>query len=52
VVLRHWRVHTGRRADQQIGLSPDVYVEPTIAGIREGRDELMEAAVQYILDKK
>ncbi len=35
---------------QRIGLSPDIFVEPTIAGIREGRDELMEAAVQYILD--
>ena len=35
---------------QRIGLSPDIYVSPTITGIREGRDELMEAAVQYILD--
>ncbi len=34
---------------QRIGLSPDIYVEPTIAGIRDGRDELKEAAIQYIL---
>lgn len=33
---------------QRVGLKPDIYVEPTIAGIREGRDELMEAAIQYI----
>ena len=37
---------------QRIGLSPDIYVKRTIAGIREGRDELMEAATAYILDKK
>ena len=36
---------------QRIGLSPDIYVEPTIAGIREGRDELIEAAIQYIEKK-
>ena len=36
---------------QRIGLSPDIYVEPTIAGIREGRDELIEAAIQYIENK-
>ena len=34
---------------QRIGLSPDIYVESTIEGIRDGRDELMEAAVALIL---
>lgn len=34
---------------QRIGLSPDIYVPRTIAGIRDGRDELMEAAVQFLL---
>lgn len=36
---------------QRIGLSPDIYIERTIAGVREGRDEYIEAAVQYILGK-
>ena len=34
---------------QRIGLSPDIYMEPTIEGIRDGRDELMEAAVAFLL---
>lgn len=29
----------------------EIYVKPTIAGIREGRDELIEAAVHYIMEK-
>ncbi|MCL1882318.1 MAG: S41 family peptidase [Defluviitaleaceae bacterium] len=33
---------------QRIGLSPDIYVIRTIEGIREGRDELMEAAINYL----
>lgn len=37
---------------QRIGISPDIYVEPTIQGIREGRDELMEAVIAFILDKQ
>lgn len=35
---------------QRIGLAPDIYVSRTIAGIKEGRDEFLEAAIQYILD--
>lgn len=34
---------------QRVGLTPDIVIRPTIAGIKEGRDELMEAAVSYIL---
>ena len=37
---------------QRIGLSPDIEVHPTIEGIKEGRDELMEAAVKYIKEQK
>jgi len=33
----------------RIGLAPDIRVDRTIQGIAEGRDELMEAAVRYIL---
>jgi len=33
---------------QRIGLSPDIYVSRTVVGISEGRDELMEAAIQFL----
>ncbi|MCL2378641.1 MAG: S41 family peptidase [Defluviitaleaceae bacterium] len=36
---------------QRIGLSPDIYVPRTIAGISEGRDELMEAAIQFLREQ-
>jgi C-terminal processing protease CtpA/Prc len=34
---------------QQVGLRPDVIVRPTIAGLRQGRDELRDRAVELIL---
>jgi len=37
----------GRRL-QRLGLVPDVEIMPTIAGIRAGRDELLEAAVRLL----
>ena len=33
---------------QRIGIVPDIEMRPTIAGIREGRDELLEAAIKLI----
>lgn len=36
---------------QRIGLTPDIEVHPTIEGIKEGRDELIEAAVAYIQEE-
>nr|WP_307990740.1 S41 family peptidase [uncultured Niameybacter sp.] len=33
---------------QRIGIIPDVYIRPTKEGIKEGRDELLEKAVQLI----
>jgi C-terminal processing protease CtpA/Prc len=36
---------------QGIGIVPDLEVRPTIAGIRAGRDELIEAAVQRVLGR-
>lgn len=33
------------RATQRIGIVPDVHVRPTIAGLRAGRDEVLEAAL-------
>ena len=35
---------------QRIGLSPDIYVPRTIAGIRDGKDVLMDAAIQFLLE--
>jgi hypothetical protein len=34
---------------QRVGIIPDVEVKPTIAGIRAGRDELLEEALRRIL---
>lgn len=36
---------------QRIGLSPDIYINRTIEGVKDGRDEFIEQAVQYILDE-
>ena len=36
---------------QRIGLTPDIEVHPTIEGIKEGKDELKEAAVTYIQEQ-
>ena len=38
------------RATQRVGIVPDVEVRPTVKGIAEGRDELVEAAVCLIED--
>ncbi len=32
---------------QRIGMVPNIEIHPTIAGIREGRDEVLEAVLQY-----
>lgn len=40
--------HADGRQLQRVGLKPDVPVSPTIAGIRAGRDEVLEAAVAYL----
>ena len=33
---------------QRVGIVPDVVVRPTIAGVKAGRDEVLERAVQFI----
>jgi C-terminal processing protease CtpA/Prc len=38
-----------RRPTQRVGIVPDIVVEPTIAGIRDGRDEVLERALREIL---
>lgn len=39
------------RETQRIGIVPDIWVEPTIKGIREGRDEVLEKAIEIINEK-
>ena len=36
------------RETQRIGIIPDIEIRPTIQGIREGRDELLEKAIEII----
>jgi C-terminal processing protease CtpA/Prc len=38
-----------RSSTQRVGIVPDVEAHPTIAGIREGRDEVLEAAIRQIV---
>jgi C-terminal processing protease CtpA/Prc len=40
--------HADGRQLQRVGLVPQVHVLPTIAGVRAGRDEVLEAAVKYV----
>jgi C-terminal processing protease CtpA/Prc len=42
--------HADGRQLQRIGLVPDLEVRPTIAGIRAGRDEVLERALAYVKD--
>jgi C-terminal processing protease CtpA/Prc len=40
-----------KRPTQRVGIVPDLVVRPTIAGVREGRDEVLEAAVSRALGR-
>ena len=40
--------HADGRQLQRLGIQPDITVAPTIAGIRAGRDEVLETAVAYL----
>ena len=35
---------------QRVGLKPDIEIFPTIQGIKEGRDELLEKGIEEILN--
>lgn len=37
-----------RKPTQRIGIVPDIVVNPTIEGLRDGRDEVLEAAIRQI----
>lgn len=36
---------------QRVGLVPDIYIYPTVQGIREGRDEILEKAIEVVSEK-
>ena len=40
------------RQTQRIGIPPDIEVKRTIQGIKEGKDEMLEAAVAYIQEER
>jgi len=44
--------HTDGRQLQRIGLVPEVEIKPTIEGIQNGKDEVLEGAIQYLQREK
>ncbi len=40
------------RETQRVGIIPDIEVKPTIKGIQEGRDEVLEKAIEWINKKQ
>lgn len=40
--------HTDGRQLQRVGIQPTLKVAPTIRGVSEGRDEILEAGVKYL----
>src|SRR4029077_3169696 len=44
--------HADGRQLQRVGIQPDIRVEPTIAGIVAGKDEVLEAAIKFLNESK
>ncbi len=40
--------HADGRQLQRVGIQPDIRVEPTIAGLQAGKDEVLDRAVAYV----
>lgn len=40
--------HADGRQLQRVGIQPTIRVEPTIAGIRDGKDEILDAAIKFL----
>ena len=38
-----------RKPTQRVGIVPDIEVRPTIEGVRQGRDEVLERALRVVL---
>jgi C-terminal processing protease CtpA/Prc len=55
-IIVNFSGHAVRHADgrqlQRLGIQPTIKVSPTVKGIAEGRDEILEAAVKYIQTAK
>jgi C-terminal processing protease CtpA/Prc len=43
--------HADGRQLQRLGIQPDIKVAPTIRGVREGRDEVLDAAITFLQQK-
>ena len=43
--------HADGRQLQRVGILPDIRVEPTLKGLKEGRDEILDAAVEFLESK-
>jgi C-terminal processing protease CtpA/Prc len=39
--------HADGRQLQRIGILPDIEIIPTIEGVRSGRDEILERAIEF-----
>jgi hypothetical protein len=50
VVFTGMRVtgHDGRAQHHLVGITPDIRLDPTLAGVRAARDELLERALAYL----
>ncbi len=46
------RLLSRKAPTQRIGIVPNIEVKPTIAGIRAGRDEVLEEAVRQIMGRQ
>lgn len=44
--------HADGRQLQRLGIQPTIMVKPTIKGILQGRDEILDAAVDFLKRKK
>jgi len=40
--------HIDGKQLQKVGLVPDIKIKPTIEGIRDGKDEVLEKAIEYV----
>jgi C-terminal processing protease CtpA/Prc len=44
--------HGDGRQLQRVGIQPHITVRPTIQGIRDGRDEVLERAISFLINGK
>lgn len=44
--------HADGRQLQRLGIQPDIPCQPSIAGIREGKDEVLERAITFLQENK